>query len=151
FLRVADALNAVRVLIGRERGWPSRLTIALPLAVRGFDRVASNWEWTRLAQPEPERSGFRRQKEAEFWEKHRRPDLEAALSWRAAVPPEECPDDVLRLAEEGEAAGCAATMTLDGYDLRLMSSLDAVGGIPTAGKSLIVVAAVKDVLHFRIL
>ena len=38
----------------------------------------------------------------------------------------------------------------EGYDLRLMSSVDDVGGIPTAGKRLIIVAAVKSVLHFRI-
>jgi hypothetical protein len=38
----------------------------------------------------------------------------------------------------------------DGYDLRLMSSVDDVSGIPTGGKSLIIVAAVDNVLHFRI-
>ena len=37
-----------------------------------------------------------------------------------------------------------------GYDLRLMSSVNDVSGIPTEGKSLIIVAAVKNVLHFRI-
>jgi glycerophosphoryl diester phosphodiesterase len=36
------------------------------------------------------------------------------------------------------------------YDLRLMSPLESEGGIPTAGNNLIVVAAVKNVLHFRI-
>ncbi|MBV8266649.1 MAG: tetratricopeptide repeat protein [Planctomycetaceae bacterium] len=38
----------------------------------------------------------------------------------------------------------------DGFDLRLMSSLNDVSGIPTAGKNLIIVAAVDNVLHFRI-
>jgi len=38
----------------------------------------------------------------------------------------------------------------DWYDLRLMYSVDDVSGIPTAGQSLIIVAAVKNVLHFRI-
>ena len=37
-----------------------------------------------------------------------------------------------------------------GFDLRLMSSLNDVSGIPTEGKSLIIVAGVNDVLHFRI-
>ena len=37
-----------------------------------------------------------------------------------------------------------------GFDLRLMSSVNDVSGIPTAGKSLIIVAAVNNVLHFRI-
>ena len=37
-----------------------------------------------------------------------------------------------------------------GCDLRLMSSLNDVNGIPTEGKNLIVVAAVDNVLHFRI-
>jgi len=37
-----------------------------------------------------------------------------------------------------------------GYDLRLMSSLDDVSGIPREGKNLIIVAAVNSVLHFRI-
>ena len=36
-----------------------------------------------------------------------------------------------------------------GFDLRLMSSLNDVSGIPTEGKNLIVVAAVNNVLHFR--
>jgi hypothetical protein len=35
------------------------------------------------------------------------------------VPAEECPDDVLGLADEEEAAGCAATMTLDQAKQRL--------------------------------
>jgi hypothetical protein len=38
-----------------------------------------------------------------------------------------------------------------GFDLRLMSSLNDVRGIPTEGKNLIIVAAVKYRLHFRIL
>jgi hypothetical protein len=37
-----------------------------------------------------------------------------------------------------------------GFNLRLMSSLDEVNGIPTEGKNLIIVAAVNNVLHFRI-
>ena len=37
-----------------------------------------------------------------------------------------------------------------GCDLRLMSSVNDVSGIPTAGKNLIIVAAVDKVLHFRI-
>ena len=42
------------------------------------------------------------------------------------------------------------TFPVPGYDLRLMSLVDDVGGIPTVGKRLIIVAAVKNVLHFRI-
>jgi hypothetical protein len=38
----------------------------------------------------------------------------------------------------------------NGIDLRLMSSLNDVCGIPTEGKNLIIVAAVNSVLHFRI-
>jgi hypothetical protein len=38
-----------------------------------------------------------------------------------------------------------------GFDLRLMSSLSDVSGVTTEGKKLIIVAAVEDVLHFRIL
>ena len=36
------------------------------------------------------------------------------------------------------------------FDLRLMSSLNDVSGIPTENKNLIIVAAVNKVLHFRI-
>jgi hypothetical protein len=36
------------------------------------------------------------------------------------------------------------------FDLRLMSALNGVSRIPTVGKSLVVVAAVEQVLHFRI-
>ena len=39
---------------------------------------------------------------------------------------------------------------VNGCDLRLMSSLNNVSGIPTEGKNLIIVAAVNNVLHFRI-
>lgn len=39
---------------------------------------------------------------------------------------------------------------LDGYELRLMSSVKDVGEIPTKGKALIIVAAVDNRLHFRI-
>ena len=38
----------------------------------------------------------------------------------------------------------------DGFDLRLMSSLNDVSGIPSEGKNLIFVATVNNVLHFRI-
>ena len=37
-----------------------------------------------------------------------------------------------------------------GFDLRLMSSVNDVNVIPTEGKNLIIVAAVNNVLHFRI-
>ena len=37
-----------------------------------------------------------------------------------------------------------------GCDLRLMSSVNGVNGIPAKGKNLIIVAAVDHVLHFRI-
>jgi hypothetical protein len=36
------------------------------------------------------------------------------------------------------------------FDLRLMSALNRVSRIPTEGKNLVVVAAVDEVLHFRI-
>ena len=36
------------------------------------------------------------------------------------------------------------------YDLGLMPALKDAGGMPTAGRKLIIVAAVNDVLHFRI-
>jgi subtilisin family serine protease len=39
---------------------------------------------------------------------------------------------------------------IKGYDLRLMSSVKDVSGIPTAGKRLIILAVVDQVLHFRI-
>jgi hypothetical protein len=38
----------------------------------------------------------------------------------------------------------------EGFDLRLMSSLNDVSGIPIEGKGLIIVAVVNHVLHFRI-
>ena len=43
-----------------------------------------------------------------------------------------------------------ATVHRTGFDLRLMSSLNDVSGIPTEGKNLIIVAAVNNVLRFRI-
>ena len=51
-----------------------------------------------------------------------------------------------RQAEEADTAKAVAK----GCDLRLMSSVNDVSGIPTEGKSLIIVAVVNEVLHFRI-
>ena len=42
----------------------------------------------------------------------------------------------------GEAPG--------GYDLRLMSPVNAIRGVATAGKSLVILADVDQVLHFRV-
>jgi hypothetical protein len=51
------------------------------------------------------------------------------------------------LFQGGRAVG---SWTLRGCDLRLMSSVKAVSDIPTEGKGLIIVAAVDNVLHFRV-
>lgn len=53
------------------------------------------------------------------------------------------------------AVGIAAVhqvhrLRFERFDLRLMSSLNGVSGVPTEGKNLIIVAAVNNVLHFRI-
>lgn len=45
---------------------------------------------------------------------------------------------------------CETPESFEGFDLRLMSSLNDVSGIPTEGKNLIIVAAVNNGLHFRI-
>ena len=37
-----------------------------------------------------------------------------------------------------------------GYDLRLLPSVNDVAGIPAEGKDMILVAAVENVLHFRV-
>ena len=56
----------------------------------------------------------------------------------------------------GTPLGNASHLTVDtsmiaaGFDLRLMTSLKDVSGIPTEGTNLIIVAAVNSVLHFRI-
>jgi 4-amino-4-deoxy-L-arabinose transferase-like glycosyltransferase len=51
------------------------------------------------------------------------------------------------LFQGGRAVG---SWTFRGYDLRLMSSVKDVNAIPTAGKRLVIVAAVDHVHHFRI-
>ena len=53
-------------------------------------------------------------------------------------------------ARTAEKLKSHAERTSKGYDLRLMSSVNDVSGIPTKGKRLIIVAAVNNVLHFRI-
>src|SRR5512135_646598 len=45
---------------------------------------------------------------------------------------------------------CETPESFEWFDLRLMSSLNDVSGIPTEGKNLIVVVTVNNVLHFRI-
>ena len=50
-------------------------------------------------------------------------------------------------AIQGTFAGGNLT---DGFDLRLMSSVNDVSNMPTDGKNLIIVADVQNVLHFRI-
>jgi hypothetical protein len=54
------------------------------------------------------------------------------------------------LALKQKLPGLLCRQNLNRYDLRLMSALEGEKDIPTAGKSLIVVATVKGVLHFRI-
>ena len=54
------------------------------------------------------------------------------------------------LAPSKVAQGGAPMSPPTGYDLRLTPLVHDVGGIPTTGKSLMIVATVKNVLHFRI-
>ena len=56
-------------------------------------------------------------------------------------------EEFVAIGEERKGASAGGKIT---FDLRLMSSLNDVGGIPTEGKGLIIVAAVDRVLHFRI-
>jgi len=58
----------------------------------------------------------------------------------------------LMTGASGGMVGAAyfAALRCHGCDLRLMSSVNSVSGIPTEGKNLIIVAAVDNVLHFRI-
>jgi hypothetical protein len=68
------------------------------------------------------------------------------------------PTDYIDFTTDASIAGFFAADTASpkpgslscGCDLRLMSSLNDVSGIPTEGKNLIIVAAVNNVLHFRI-
>ena len=57
-------------------------------------------------------------------------------------------------ANSEDAFVCGVILLLadksNGFDLRLMSSLNDVSAIPTEGKDLIIVAEVNNVLHFRI-
>ena len=57
-------------------------------------------------------------------------------------------------AHSEDAFVCGVILLLadksNGFDLRLMSSLNDVSAIPTEGKDLIIVAEVNNVLHFRI-
>ncbi len=46
---------------------------------------------------------------------------------------------------------CILITNAAGFDLRLMSSLDDVHGVPKDGKNLVIIAAMKDLLHFRII
>jgi hypothetical protein len=59
-------------------------------------------------------------------------------------------DDVQRMVEYVKEKVESEQIKYKNFDLRLMSSLNGVSGIPTKGKNLIIVAAVNDVLHFRI-
>ena len=59
-------------------------------------------------------------------------------------------DDVQRMVEYVKEKVESEQIKYKNFDLRLMSSLNGVSGIPTEGKNLIIVAAVNNVLHFRI-
>jgi WD40 repeat protein len=59
--------------------------------------------------------------------------------------------DGTRLLTGGADAQARLWEAATGFDLRLMSPLDDVRGLPRVGKNLVIVAAVKGVLHFRIL
>lgn len=59
--------------------------------------------------------------------------------------------DILQAILERVAAEVRSRLApYNGYDLRLMSSVNDVSAIPTAGKRLVIVSAVDHVLHFRI-
>ncbi len=55
------------------------------------------------------------------------------------------------LISEGDRKHARYLYGTDGSDLRLMPSVDNLSDIPETGKSLIIVAVVEHVLHFRIL
>jgi len=73
-----------------------------------------------------------------------------ASSASAHPPADHRPAD--EIVKEIEAVLKAAAQAQGGHwgDLQLMPAVNDVGGIPIAGKSLIIVAVVDDVLHFRI-
>ena len=85
-------------------------------------------------------------------------DAESVSVWsrRGVVIAEKARSDSERSDELGRHFAALAQLArdvgalLEGFDLRLMSSLNDVSGIPTKGKNLIIVAAVNNVLHFRI-
>jgi hypothetical protein len=108
FLRLADALHPIRPSVGRLDAWPARLGTALSLIIEGFDGVAGRWGWSRLAVPEPERSGFVRERDQAFRDRYERPVLEATLAWRESDP-RGCPVWAQELADAGQAAGFGPT------------------------------------------
>jgi tetratricopeptide (TPR) repeat protein len=55
-----------------------------------------------------------------------------------------------RAIDSALESGLMFLVDLKEKDLRLLSSLNDEGGIPTEGKSLVVVATVEDALHFRV-
>ena len=74
-------------------------------------------------------------------------DIIEGIERDGAVHSFQGPDD---LWEAIRGAPLGIPVKLIGFDLRLMSSVNDVNVIPTEGKNLIIVAAVNNVLHFRI-
>jgi len=88
---------------------------------------------------------FRKTFEEEFFNRRQFGHCQTLLKETGSHPLSPSSRMLLRYYE-----GLVAHYAAKGFDLRLMSSLNDVSGIPTEGKDLIIVVAVNKVLHFRI-
>ena len=111
FVRLADALHAIRPSIDSIMGWPPRIESALRIVIESFDATAAAWGWEWVV--DPERAAYINERKGSFLETVERPVYEAALSMQAGFRGLKRPRDVDDLADKGRDLGFEATMTPD--------------------------------------
>jgi hypothetical protein len=111
FIDLADALRAIRPLMDRIEGWPTKAGRSLAQIIGAFDATARQWGWEPIADAEPMRSTFLDRCRKRVTGELERPMYEAALAISAGWDgPGHCPYD--DMADEARRRNMTVTMSL---------------------------------------
>jgi hypothetical protein len=113
FVRLADAVHAVRPRVVSVTGWRPRMGVGLKHLVEAFDRIKADWGWERLDEPEPARSQYHAECLDRFSQEVKHPLFQAAISWDETFDGTEPMLDPRRIADEGREQGFTGTIPPD--------------------------------------
>jgi hypothetical protein len=135
FIDLADAIRPIRPLAATCNGWPDKVRPALLEIIETFDTVAEDWGWGKLAEPEPRRSEYVKERIDRYKESIARPLYESALSIHAAWRrPTDCEPLIFEIANDGVAMGYTATMTPEEGRIRFPRASAAFEATPCLGR-----------------